>query len=243
MEKELNITVTPGADGLVTIKHVQGLDEVSPVALRLVGNIKAVNEFIRVRKSFVESDLQNVLPGQSIVSVDRDAMDVTLFTNPNFVLATTVIARLLDNPDLKAFGINEPKIYNREQFVKLLKFNKRFFYNQEVHAAILKSYQAFTAGTQASVKSGSDDRGNKAHGFEKLVTTNVPAFFDLKIPIFKDEQPVTFQVEICLDVSENSVKFWLESVQLIDLTILLRDELLDLAVIEAKELGLVVIYK
>ncbi|HUS00599.1 MAG TPA: hypothetical protein VMY77_02670, partial [Chitinophagaceae bacterium] len=47
------------------------------------------------------------------------------------------------------------------------------------------------------------------------------------IPIFKGFDPVRFRVEVCLDVTEGSARFWFESVELHEIMIKQVDEIFD----------------
>ena len=92
-----------------------------------------------------------------------------------------------------------------------------YFGSSEAHAKVLDAYQKFSAETVGNINDSKDIRGNKDVSFKKAVTTNIPMNFSLDIPIFKGEKKKKFSVDICLDVTESSATFWLESVELHEL--------------------------
>jgi hypothetical protein len=62
-----------------------------------------------------------------------------------------------------------------------------------------------------------DNRGNRFNSFDKKITANIPEDFILNIPIFKGQDYKKFRVEIILDSTDGSTKFWMESVELEEL--------------------------
>jgi hypothetical protein len=54
--------------------------------------------------------------------------------------------------------------------------------------------------------------------FSKLIDSqHIPTEFILNIPIFKGFDPERFRVEVCLEATDASVRFYFESVELLEL--------------------------
>ncbi|HNH23051.1 MAG TPA: hypothetical protein PLY26_12930, partial [Ferruginibacter sp.] len=138
-----------------------------------------------------------------------------------------------------AFFINKNKTFTKEELVKLIKFNKLFFDDKEKHAEMLLAFQKVSSTVNISANDSSDDRGNKERAYVKNVTSNAPTEFILNIPVFKGFPAVRFRVEVCLDVTEGSARFWFESVELHELTQKQTDEIFEEQLKEAE--GFVII--
>lgn len=108
-------------------------------------------------------------------------------------------------------------MFNREELIKLLRFNRIWFADPSQHDTLIKAYQAFSAEVNAKIGKESDTRGNVDNSYKKTVTTNVPDSFVLNIPVFKGMAKRKFRVEIAIDSTDASTKFWFESVELAEL--------------------------
>lgn len=192
-----------------------------PEKIDLSGDINTVSNFLKNRENGF--DLQQVDKTKAIVKVDRDGMEITLLLDPQNYFGTKVKGALELSTELKVFFINQNKTFTRDELIKILKFNKLAFDNYDKHAELLRAYMSFDAKVYADLKTESDSRGNKSNNFKKEVTTNIPNEFILLIPIFKGKEAVRFRVEICLDVTDNSARFWFESVELHELINTTRD--------------------
>jgi hypothetical protein len=214
----------------ITIREGNALPPVAPVQVKIYGDIKTVSTYIEKRKSTTQAGLQAINPDRAVVEVSKEKMTICLKLDPESVYGTEVTAKLELSPELEAFNINKNKTYNREELIKLFRFNKIWFDTAEAHDKILKAYQAFNAQVNANVNQSSDTRGNRTNDFNKTVTTNVPEDFILTIPVFKGQEKRRFRVEIALDSTDGSTKFWFESTELHDIItieseLILKEEL------------------
>jgi len=83
---------------------------------------------------------------------------------------------------------------------------------------VLKAYMSLQVSAQTEVKAASDTRGNKNNLFNKSVDSqNIPTEFVLNLQVFKGMSLERFRVEICLDVTDGSTRFWFESPELVEL--------------------------
>lgn len=241
MEKiEVNLMGGQPGGSTVTILEGKANTPREPERLSLTGDIRSVSTFIKGRKSIGHSQ-QTVLSDNTIVTTNKDAGTITIQTDPNSYYGTTVIGKLELSEALKAFRINEKGTMSQKDVIDILKFNKVHFRDRLQQDALLRCYQAFSYKTETDGGNKTDTRGNKAASFNKTVTTDLPIDFVLKIPIFKGEDTKEFRVEICLDVTDGSARFWFESVELHELIEIEKE------IIFKRELtlceGLVIIHK
>lgn len=196
----------------LVIRQGDALPAKEPVKLVVAGDIKTVSTFLKGRLEVGNS--QKADPANALIVVDAKEMTIQLLLDPVSPYGGSITAKLELSDELKQFGINSGKMLNREEVIKLIKFNKLWFADADKHDTLLKAYQIFAAKTAAELAADNDNRGNKSASFKKTVQTDLPQEFILNIPIFKGQDRKKFRVEICLDISDNSVKFWFESVEL-----------------------------
>lgn len=208
--KELNVTTTGD-----TLTVMQGtiLETKPPEKISISGDIKSVSNFLSIRIAQGKGT-QEIDKSKAVITVDKKALTITLLIDPENYYGAIVLGTLQKSDELQPFCINQNKTFSKEELVKLIKFNKIYFDDAAKHAQMLLAFQKVSSVVNIKANDSSDDRGNKERAFVKEVTTNAPTEFILNIPIFKGFEPVRFRVEICLDVTDGSARFWFESVEL-----------------------------
>lgn len=231
--QKLELQVNQVNGNTITILEGKALEEKAPVKIKISGDIESVASFIAKRKLPAFTDgagLQTINPDRAIVTVDKADLSITLELDPESVYGTEVTAKLEMEPELLKFGIETGRKFTQQELIKLLKYGKRWFADPAAHEALLLAYMKLDVKVTADLKNdASDGRGNRQNSFEKKVISNIPEDFIMLIPIFKGQPAKRFRVEICLDSTDGSTKFWLESVELAELiqieseTILLKE--------------------
>lgn len=216
-----NLTLkVDGSTNEIIFREGDALPPVAPKKIAISGDIKTVSSFLAKRKGLADKrnpGLQGVVTERTLVTVDKEKLTIFLQLDPENEYGTEVTAKLAFTPELEQFFINKNKLFNREELIKLIRFNKIWFPDAEAHDKLLKAYQAFTAEVVAKIGKTSDTRGNVENAYKKTVDTNVPDSFVLNIPIFKGMDKRRFRVEIAIDSTDASTKFWFESVELNDI--------------------------
>lgn len=211
-----------------------------PKPLIIDGNIDAVHNFISGRAG-KDCGLQSILKEQTVIVVDEEKGKIVMDTDPNSPFNTRIIATLEVAPELDPWGINTTTTFNREQVVKLLKFNRLAFVYPDRYAEMLLAFQKFVAKTNSDHANDSDIRGNKNSLFNKSVESNLPLSFVLNLPIYKGKPAETFMVEIGQEVTDRGASFWFESAELKELLDVRKKEILTNCLKIAE--GLVIIYQ
>lgn len=207
----------------ITILEGKALEEKAPVKINISGDINTVRSFIEKRKaanSVLEADpgLQTINPDRAVVTVDKENLYIFLELDPENYYGTTVKGQLEMEPELLKFGIETGRKFTQQELIKLLRYGKRWFADAAAHEALLLAYMKLDVKVTADLtNTAPDGRGNRSNSFEKKVTSNIPEDFILRIPIFKGQEPKTFRVEIALDSTDGSTKFWLESIELAEM--------------------------
>lgn len=235
--KELNVTTTAGT---LTVMQGNVLDTKPPEKIAISGDIKSVSNFLSIRISQGKG-MQEIDKSKAVILVDKKALTIQLLIDPENYYGANVLAKLEKSDELQPFFINQVKTFTKEELVKLIKFNKVFFDDASKHAEMLQAFQKVQSTVNIKANDSNDDRGNKERAFVKEVTSNAPTEFILNIPAFKGFDPIRFRVEICLDVTEGSARFWFESVELHEIMQKQIDEIFS-AELKAAE-GFVIINK
>jgi hypothetical protein len=165
-------------------------------------------------------------PKESLVVFSRAQKMITFFENPEKQYCARIEGCLLENEDLKAFGIND-KMWGVQDLARFLKMNKVFFSDRDEAEGIITKLTSLRATTTTDIEMEKDDRGNSRSLKDKKTVSNVPLEFILKIPIYVGYAPKTFLVEIAIDSTDGGMRLWLESPELRELSISERDRIID----------------
>lgn len=208
--KDVNVTIKGDT---LTVLEGKILDPKPSEKIKIDGDIKSISSFLGVRIKEGKGT-QEIDKSKAIVLVDKKALTIQLLIDPENHYGAIVTGKLEKSDELAPFHINQNKTFTKEELVKLIKFNKIHFDDASKHAEMLLAFQKVSSTVNISSKDSSDDRGNKERDFVKQVTTNAPTEFILNAPSFKGFPAIRFRVEVCLDVTEGSARFWFESVEL-----------------------------
>lgn len=211
--KDLNVEIKTLNGNTLTVLQGNTLPLVPPENIVLAGDIKTVSNFLSVRVNN-GSGSQLIDKSKAVLVVDKKALTIQLLIDPENHYGAKITGTLEKADELIPFAINQNKTFSKEELVKLIKFNKIYFDDAAKHAEMLLAFQKVSSTVNIRSNESADDRGNKERQFVKDVTTNAPTEFILNIPIFKGFPNVRFRVEVCLDVTEGSARFWFESVEL-----------------------------
>lgn len=242
MKQEILLSTSAGENTLI-VREGKAMELKEPLVINIAGDIDTVKSFVAKRylkedpltadqRAAVVTDnynLQQFYKETAVVTFDKKNLSISLDVNPQDFYGPKVSGKLEVSDELAPFKINEPSgIFSREQLVKLLRFNKRFFSDAAVHDNVLKAFQSLSLTGNTSLDASNDNRGNAAAKFEKKIdSSKIPTTFYMNIPVFKGQEPKKFLVEICLDSSESSVIFWFESVELAELKDAIVDGIFD----------------
>lgn len=221
METKVNITVDsqgeldptrPQPQPVVTVLHGDAPKQLEIFSQKITGNIRAVNSYLKSRNAIVDKK-------DTVIVMDREKMTVTMTEKASRSDKIEVAGSCSIDDRLKEFGINKGKRFSQQDLRSILKRNRIFFPSREEFDAVFESLQAFKANVKKEIESGKDDRGNVENHFSRQIETGLATQFALEIPVIKGEPKKKFFVEICFDITDGSVVFWLESVELFEIEI------------------------
>ena len=206
-EVKLNI-----AEGTQEIVLRQGNAEVlhEPLKVSVNGLINAPSTFFKVREGTFDLLKTHII-------VNRNNQSLILVIDENNPFGSRISGQLKYNKELADFQINKEKMYSLKELTNLLRIKRMYFSDRNQNAKTLELLYAFEAKAITEIKDSDNRKGNSNKQLKKDTTSNVPGGFKLTIPIYEGQDAKTFFVDILADISEVQVKFWLESVDLIEL--------------------------
>lgn len=225
MKTEINLASS--GDTLV-IREGQALPLKEPQIISLSGDINSVGEFLAKRIKEGQATgvgLQAVWDVQAVVITDKEASTIELLLDPENFYGAKIKGTLEESKELGIFLINKEHEFSREDLIKLFRFNRLHFSNEEKADALVKSLQKFSGSAYVDLVKEDDTRGNLKASIDKRVNTGIPESFELNIPIYKGQPKEKIEVSICLDIIGTRVSFWFESVQLVELLEQRKDEI------------------
>jgi hypothetical protein len=189
-----------------------------PKIINITGDIHSVSNFINAREAGYSS--QEIDENKAIVTVDKYNKTITLQLDPENYYGATVTAKLEQSKELEQFGINTNTRYNRKQLLDLLRFNRLFFEDKNEHARVIAGLYKLRIKSEQEIQQEKDNQGNKRtlHDVKTVDDGGMVREFHLTIPIFKGFSANNITVEICFEVLNGDVSFWLESVGLKEAT-------------------------
>lgn len=225
--KELNVNLSSFTGNELILREGDVLPHHEPVKIKLAGDIKSISKFLEVRKSGEGHEHQKVDINKAVVTVDKKKMTIFLSLDPGNVHSTEVTGTLEFSDELEKWGINSGQKISLADLKELIRFNRLDFDVSDQQKSLLDAYQRFNIKTAIEMSAESDNKGNKRSAYEKKVDFGLPTVFVLNIPIFKGFASSSFTVEICLQPTDSTVTFWLESVELHELIATRKEQIIN----------------
>lgn len=208
MENEkMQINLAPGMEK-ATIKVIE-LDKenvlpvLEPLKVGLNGTIGSVAEFLTKRKSEPEQINQK----RCHILVDREKMTIILITNETDGRnKAEVKGALAMYPKFIEFGINNEKTWEPAQLSRFIKMNQSFFTDVSYNMELVSILKNFKASVESKMEKNKEDNGSRTDNYSQVVNSNLPAAFNLNIPIFKGRSAEVIEVEIIADVDGRNIR-------------------------------------
>jgi|GEM_PF-2654423 hypothetical protein len=221
--KELKVSVENGIQELIIREGVARPEEPKKT-VSISGQIESPSIYLKQRTAQVQ-------PGLSHVIVNRGKMLITLYVNEDLRFGNTYDAIISGHAklsdDLDEFSINKDSVVSLKTMSSFLKKKRYFFLDKEDNAKIVSELLGFKMKVEKTIEKNEDTRGNYAAAIQKTLDTGtLSKGFKLSISVFSGMKPSTFWVDICVDEREGQVICWLESAELADVILDLRDKMM-----------------
>lgn len=227
-DKQLNVTLAPGAETTLVIREDNPKEHREPRTITINGTLKAPWQFLSEKKGKfkeIESHLR--------VFYDQGKLELHLQDTDPFT-EHVITGSLKKDNIIDQFKINSEGRWTIAQFLKFVRTMRYFFADGAQCTALIASLQKFTANVETVIKEHSDTGGNSLSMLEKKVNQiELVKTFDLNVPIFQGYPKAKIKVEIGFDPKANQVDLFLISDELITTEHTLREKYME---IEMKEM-------
>lgn len=232
------------ANGELTIREGKAQDPLplkEPKIIEISGDIHSVSTFIKNRESGHSS--QAIDKNKAIVTVDKNARTILLKLDPENHYGASVLAKLEQSEELAQFKINSTTRRNRKELLELIKFNRLYFEDKNQHAQVITGLAKLRIKSETEIQQEKDNQGNKRtlHDVKTVDDGGMIKEFTITLPLFKGFTPQKVTVEICFELLNGDVSFWLESIGLKEASDAAIDGIFEEELKSAE--GFVVIYK
>lgn len=239
MENKTHVAVTL-KDNRLFLYEGEAPEILQPKGIHHHGNISTVGNYLLGGEHW-----GNVAFHECLLIVDREAGRITLYENQKQsegLPEHRIKSELSFHPDLEGFQIrNKGKWANPVTLSNHFKFNRRLFVNRTTNAELVTAFKNYKATVTSDIENEQDDRGSRRHLQDRKVKTNFPEVFQLNCRVFKGEDPVTFEVEVCIQPRDNGVTIWLQSVELEEYIEERTNEIIDRELARIADLNITVI--
>lgn len=190
---KINVAVENGVKELV-IRHGQA-EELQKLHYRGYGIesawIGAVNEYLQ--RAGIEPELIK----DSFVTFSYEDLYINLEFNVRFGLQDKINGVLKLHPDLKKWDINSGKPYTNLELAQFIKMNRHYFDEPAEAMTLVSELQQLKVKTERDLERADNRKGDsRAVIAQKVIESNIPDFFTLKLPVFVGAEAVKFPVEI-----------------------------------------------
>lgn len=189
-----NLTVKiEGEQKEIIVREGEALRILPPKPLALIGRIDSVLNFLFARKDTFD-------PKKAHILVNYDKLSIMLVTDErNVDLSSSVNAELQLSEHYKRFGINGTRTWESLELSKFIKMNRAFFVSKDEAANLVSVFKHFKVQVEKTIEKTKEQSGSFDEKKHQAVQSNIPASFKIKIPIFKGEEDITFEVETEVD--------------------------------------------
>lgn len=203
--ENVNISVPEGKDRVeVVIREVDRVVEkelpvLEPEKLSISGNITAPFAFLEKRWNAEDGQLDH---SRTHVIVNRDDLLVKLITNENDKRnSQSVTGQILLSRQYRDFGINQGKLWEPFDLGKLFQMNRTYFRTKEEAMTLVALFKRFTAKISTAIEREEKNNGSVTDNYSKVVESNLPEAFEIRIPIYKGAPAETVKIEVIAHVN------------------------------------------
>ena len=176
----------------VKTEVVKELPVLEPLKVELSGNITALYSFLEKRWGLEQIDKEH-----THIRVDRDNLKLSLVCNETDGRNKMVIEGHISlSRQYNAFGINSGKLWESTDLGNFFRINRAYFENKETNMVLVNKLKRFEATVHTQVEREEKDNGSVTDCYKKVVESNLPEKFNVRIPIYKGAPAEIVEVEI-----------------------------------------------
>ena len=229
--ENFNVSIPEGQNKVeVVLREVN--DEVKkelpvqePKQVTISGQITAVFSFLEKRWNAADDQIDH---SRTHLLVDRDNVKMTLIVNETDARNAKVITGKAElSRQYKSFGINTDTEFDPYDLGQFFRINRTYFESTAENMDLVNLLKSFKAKITSDVEREIKDNGSVTDVYKKVVDSNLPDSFNVKIPIFKGTDPETIQIDIVARVVERQARLSLISADAAAIVEEVRDKLIN----------------
>lgn len=201
----------PGEASEIILREGKAAEIHLPTPVEFTGTFKAVIEYWLKRTAL------NHPINSCNLQYGYDALEVKLTMGERDKFKDVIKGRIIRNPELIEFGINNQKYFTVDDFAKFIRLRQHLFADRSQYQSLYANLNKAKVKIATELENEKNDRGNKKSNFNREVTSDLPERFSMLTNPLKGYRVVAFDVEIGLEAMEGGVKLWLISPQLIEI--------------------------
>jgi len=240
--ENFNVAVPEGKDKVeVVLREVNSeiqkeLPVLEPSKVEISGQISAPYSFLEKRWNAEDAQIDH---NRTHLLVNRDALNMELVINETDTRNSKRISGKIElSRQFKSFGINTDREFDPEDLGNFFRINRCYYDGtKEECMTLVSTLKGFKATIQTEVEREIKDNGSVTDVYKKVVNSNLPKSFFVKIPIFKGAAPERIEIEIIARVSGRDVALSLISADAETIIEEVRDKLIDDQLDKIKELA------
>ncbi len=196
--EKINVTVENGVKTL-DIRHGE-LNKIHiPRALVVEGAaIGSVFEYLS-KKGIDPDEIEN-----SAVSFSYEELYLKLsFAVRREAQPDRIEGKLKLHPDLDLWQINKAKKYTNQELSDFIKMNRHYFDNTDTAMKLVSELRSLKVKTEKELENADNRQGDYRMVIgQRVIESNIPKDFILKLPVFVGTDPVSVNVEIEVSASD-----------------------------------------
>lgn len=209
------------------------LDPKEPIKTNISGVIGAPFEYLSKRLGTGQFTQE-----RSHIIVDRENISITLVINEDDFYSTGIVTGTLEfHPKFIEFGINSGRSWTPVELGTFLKMNRTFFPDKTVNMKLVSDLMNFTATVNNKIERSVKESGDRTDNFAQVVNSNLPASFNVAMPIFKGMPTEDIEVETFARVDGREVAFVLLSPGANQALEEIRDKAIDVQIEQIREIA------
>jgi hypothetical protein len=198
-ELKLNVTTTQNE---IIVRKGQAEEIKPPLKFEHKGNIDSVANFLHQRVA-----LNLIDQGQCTIFANKEKKEIRLLINETNHYSNQVSGSLQLSEKFNEFAINTEYHFIPEKLGQLIKMNRSRFANIDTAMQLGSQLKDFKVKAETEVSRNDNNRGSVQNVISKVITDmNIPENFKIKLPIFKGQDPVEFEVEIYVRSSDMNIQ-------------------------------------
>jgi len=190
-----NKIILPEGCAELTLRSGEAIPAREPRVFKFKGDIRSVCNFI----SFNEID-----PKKCVLIVNKSNLFMRLDIDYNSFFNNSIESEITLNPDFVKWGINTDILDSKElvsttELADFIKMNRSCFKDPAEGMKLSSQLRQFVLKVKTEVEKYDDLRGSKKEAMEQqVIEINIPEIFTLQMPIIKNHEKVSFDVEVCI---------------------------------------------